>query len=145
VGPTAQVEQAVVVGVEVLTVRAGEAGHEHEGGVIGGLEGEVGRQVGGPEGEGRLGCHEEADRGDDAPGQVGDLLDDPAAAGAVAEDEVGEAGEGSAGGAGELEVLVVVGAGLVGADLAECRTPGERRGRGERGGPTPTSRLTEGA
>ena len=94
------------------------------------LEAEVRHEVRAAEGEGVHRGDEEPGGADRLAGEARGVLDDAAAEAAVAEDQVGHAVEGGPGRAGQLEVLVVVAAGLVDADLAE----GDIHGRAARVG-----------
>ena len=65
--PRRDVEHAVVIGVEIVTVGPGEFGDQKVGDVVGVFEVEVGGQVGGAQGEGALGGDEVAAGGIDWP------------------------------------------------------------------------------
>jgi hypothetical protein len=78
------------------------------------------QQIGGAQGEGRLGDEEEPIGGDGLPVQAHHHLDHAGATGAVPNDKVGVPVEALPGRPGQLEVLVVVGSGLVDPDLVEC-------------------------
>ena len=129
-GPRRRVEHAVVVRVEILVRSAREAAHEDMRDVVGVLE-EVGRrgreQVRhSAEREVRARHEEQARPADGGALREGDdALDHARAACAVADHEVGESLEARARGARDLDVLVVVRARHVDADLVDHDRSGE--------------------
>ena len=145
-----RIERAVVIGVEVGSVGRRQAAQQHVRHVVGVFEIEVGDEVGRGGGHARFTDEQVAIGGNGLAGQVHEGLDHAAALRrrAVADDDEPEAVERCTGRALELDVFIVVGTGLVDADLVEAdgavvlggvrgtdahgRREGEREGHGTR-------------
>ncbi len=117
--PGRHVQDAIVVGVQVVTICASKAADEQVGHVVAVLKVEAGGQIGCAQAEGALGGHKVAAAGNGVAAQVNHGLDDAAAARAIADDQVGQAIQRRACRTDQLKVLVIVVAGLINAYLAD--------------------------